>query len=54
MRYHGGMGEEEGVAKRGGKKKVLVPMLFTVFEYKTDIANICNNSRIVGIGDLSP
>ena len=39
-------GGEEEVAKRGDKKKVHRPNLFTVFEYRADIANTCNNSRI--------
>ena len=44
---------KEGLAKRGDKKKLGGLIFFTVFEYKADIANTCNNSRIVQIGNLS-
>ena len=53
MRYHksagrGGRGWSKGeIEKFGGL------IFFTVFEYKTDMANTSNNSRIFQIGDLS-
>ena len=34
------------ISKRGDKKKLGSLIVFTVFEYKADIANTCNNSRI--------
>ena len=37
---------KEGMAKGGDKKKLGSLTFFTVFEYKADIANTCNNSRI--------
>ena len=44
---------EGGVGQKERLKKKLGDLTFIVFEYKTDIANTCNNSRIVRIKSLS-
>ena len=43
-----------GGQKGRSQKKLGCLMFFTVFEYKANIANTCNNSRIVQVEDLSP
>ena len=53
MRYHGRAGGRKGWPKGEIKKKLGGLIFFIVFEYKVDIANNCNNSRRMRIGELS-